>query len=179
MSLTCALFPATDVDVVRDAVAREALAVAGVHVRSWQVAYRGLIDDGYLDALSVSDRASRYRFDSSDPASPRVRVLERDGDIVGLSITSLDLDDPVLGVLGALYVEPGHWSSGAGRALITDARAVLASLGCSRAALWVLEGNQRAMKFYERDGWRPSGDRRNEERPAVTFVELRYETELA
>lgn len=38
------------------------MAVARVHVRSWQVAYRGLIPDGYLDRLCPEDRAVRYDF---------------------------------------------------------------------------------------------------------------------
>ena len=36
---------------VREAQPRDAAEVAGVHVRSWQVAYRGLFPDDYLDGL--------------------------------------------------------------------------------------------------------------------------------
>jgi hypothetical protein len=41
---------------VRAATPDDAAAVAGVHVRSWQAAYRGLIADAYLDGLNPDDR---------------------------------------------------------------------------------------------------------------------------
>jgi len=41
---------------IRDAETADALAVARVHVRSWQVAYRGLIADQFLDALRPEER---------------------------------------------------------------------------------------------------------------------------
>ena len=42
-------------------------AVAEVHVRSWQVGYRGLIADDHLDGLRPEDRAAHYTFDGDDP----------------------------------------------------------------------------------------------------------------
>ena len=56
---------------IRDAIPGDELAVAAVHVRSWQGAYLGLIDDEFLDALSPEDRAARYTFGSADPAVNR------------------------------------------------------------------------------------------------------------
>lgn len=52
---------------VRGAVAADAMAIAGVHVRSWQEGYRGLLPDEYLNGLRAEDRASRYRFELSRP----------------------------------------------------------------------------------------------------------------
>jgi hypothetical protein len=46
--------------VIRDATATDAAAIAGIHVRSWQSAYRGMIDDVVLDGLSVARRASDW-----------------------------------------------------------------------------------------------------------------------
>ena len=42
------------------------MAVARVHVRSWQVGYRGLLPDAYLDGLRAEERAERYNFASGD-----------------------------------------------------------------------------------------------------------------
>ena len=33
--------------------------MVGVHVRSWQVAYRGLFPDDYLDGLRAEDRLAQ------------------------------------------------------------------------------------------------------------------------
>ena len=45
--------------LLRDAQPFDADAVARVHVQTWQVAYRGLLPDAYLDALRPEDRARR------------------------------------------------------------------------------------------------------------------------
>jgi hypothetical protein len=38
---------------VRPATPDDADAIASVHVRSWQAAYRGIVPDAMLDALSI------------------------------------------------------------------------------------------------------------------------------
>jgi GNAT superfamily N-acetyltransferase len=55
------------------------MAVARVHVRSWQAAYRGLLPDDYLDQLRPEDRAQSYDFASLDPLKPRTIVGVEDG----------------------------------------------------------------------------------------------------
>jgi hypothetical protein len=42
----------------RIATVDDAAAVAAVHVRSWQDAYRGIFPDAYLDGLSVERRSN-------------------------------------------------------------------------------------------------------------------------
>ena len=61
--------------------------------------------------------------------------------------------------LYALYVRPAWWSTGTGRALMDHvlARVSVAGYGC--ITLWVLEGNARARRFYERAGFAPDGTR--------------------
>ena len=43
---------------VRSARPGDAEAIAQLHVASWRVAYRGIVDDAYLDALDVGARAA-------------------------------------------------------------------------------------------------------------------------
>jgi hypothetical protein len=47
---------------VRSAVPADAMEVARVHVHSWQVAYRGLLPDAFLEGLRAEDRAGHYTF---------------------------------------------------------------------------------------------------------------------
>jgi ribosomal protein S18 acetylase RimI-like enzyme len=74
----------------------------------------------------------------------------------------------------ALHVDPGRWGRGLGRALITEARARLASRGFQEACLWVLADNERARRFYEIDGWSPDGARRMDGFGGVSVEEVRY-----
>ena len=154
--------------------------VAGVHVRAWQVGYRGLLPDAYLDALRPEDRAGRYAFGNSDPQRPRTVVAVEDGAIVGFATVWPSPDPDMLhaGELAALYVDPPMWRSGVGRVLIAEARDLLERDGYREAALWVLVGNDRAQRFYRADGWQPDGQRRLQEVWGVTVDEMRFRRSL-
>ena len=74
----------TVVLTVRSAEPEDATAVAEVHVRSWQIGYRGLVADAYLDGLRAEDRARTYVFGSDDPDLPSTLVaVEASGAIRG------------------------------------------------------------------------------------------------
>jgi len=55
---------------LRRAEPPDAIALARVHVRSWQAAYRKLMPDDYLDQLRPEDRAKKYDFGNLDPLRP-------------------------------------------------------------------------------------------------------------
>ena len=166
---------------VRAARPADALEVAGVHVRSWQGAYRGLLPDRYLDELRPADRADRYTFDDADPSAPSTTVAVEDGVICGFATIGPAREDeaPDVGEVLALYVDPVAWGRGVGRLLMARARAQLRQIGHSEAMLWVLVGNERAQRFYRADGWRPDRGRRNVEVWGVGVEEIRYRSKLA
>jgi GNAT superfamily N-acetyltransferase len=154
---------------LRLAVPDDALAVARVHVRAWQAGYRGLLPDGYLDGLRAEDRAARYTFGRLD--GPRTTVAVRDGAVVGFAT--------IHGAeLAALHVDPDAWGSGVGKALIARARAELAAAGVDEARLWLLAGNARGQRFYERDGWSTDGTRRSDTVWNVAVDEIEYRRRL-
>lgn len=166
--------------LLRSAEPNDAMAVARVHVRSWQAGYRGLLPDAYLDGLRPEDRAVRYNFASENVRDPVTIVAVDDGVLCGFATTSpaRDLDVPSDGELCALYVDPEWWGRGAGKALITAARTRLSEMGFRNAVLWLLAGNARADRFYRMDGWAPDGLRRSETMRGVAVDEVRYRRAL-
>ena len=166
--------------LLRPAEPEDANTVARVHVRSWQAAYRSLLPDDYLDNLSPEDRAQAYDFTSREPLKPQTLVASEDGLILGFATTmpSRESDLKVYGELCALYVDPDHWGRGVGVALVSAARANLFGLGFRKAVLWILAGNLRAHRFYQRDGWAPDGVRKTDSIWGVTVDELRYQRVL-
>ena len=164
--------------VVRDARPEDALAIARVHVRSWQIGYRGLLPDGYLDALKPEDRAARYTLGSPDPNTPATLVAGSP-EIVGFVTTAPGSDmDAGKGELAALYVEPSRWEEGFGAALIEAAHRRLSGRGFTEAVLWLLVGNDRGLRFYQQHGWAPNGRKRSEEIWGVRIRELQLERRL-
>jgi GNAT superfamily N-acetyltransferase len=162
--------------LLRTAQPADAAAVAAVHVRSWQVAYRALLPDDYLDGLRPEERARRYTFGQPAPQQPETIVAVEGGTIRGFATTGPCRDDDRRGTgeLLALYVDPDRWGRGIGRALMRGARAHLAGQGFDEASLWVIAGNDRAESFYRIDGWVPDGSRRLDEVWGVTVDEIRY-----
>lgn len=162
--------------ILRPAVPDDAMAVARVHVRAWQVAYRGLMPDDYLDGLRAGDRAQRYDFASGDASRPKTLVAIEADEMLGFATISRcrDGDLPGDGELCALYVEPERWRRGVGRALAAQARRELLRLGFARAVLWVVAGNARAEQFYRADGWAPDGLHRARQIWSVTVDTVRY-----
>jgi GNAT superfamily N-acetyltransferase len=64
-----------------------------------------------------------------------------------------DNDVDVALELKALYVRAAWWGTGVGYALLEEA------IGDRAAYLWALAGNERALRFYERQGFRLDGTR--------------------
>ncbi len=140
---------------IRPAVSDDARAVARVHVASWRSAYRGMMSGAFLEGLSIDERAEGWRATIEDPASV-VLVAERDGVVAGFvgGLTRFGDDAEI----DSLHVDPSAVGAGLGASLLHAAEAELATRGAARAALWVIEDNERARSFYEREGWRWNGD---------------------
>jgi len=180
---------------IREATDPDVRAIEAVRRASWRAAYRGLIEPVYLD-----------RATAGGPEPPRLPSWRRtlvavgeDGSavagyvsfgperIVHLYTAGAQGSLPRFteagaageaGEVYAIYLDPGYWSTGAGRALMDAAVARLTAAGYARAVLWVLEGNARARRFYELAGWKPDGT----DNPLPSLggvIETRYTRSLA
>ena len=175
-----------DAPTIRPATPYDAQAVARIRVQGWRFAYQGLISQDYLDSLSVAEDTERMRgylsqFPQNSPLS-RSEFVQGSGDgekrsfmlavrgnaVLGFcrfSATPDKIDradratpgETMNGRLHALYIDPGALGQSIGHALMNHALSTFAAWGCERATLWVLEGNSRAISFYERQGWRCTG----------------------
>ena len=82
------------------------------------------------------------------------------------------------GEVTALYLAPSAWGRGGGRLLLDTARATVKAAGFAAAALWALETNLAARRFYERQGWALDGARKVDHRGDVVLPEVRYAAPL-
>ncbi len=164
---------------VRDARIADAGALAEIHVRSWQVAYRGIFPDDFLDALDV-ERRRRWRGNRLGNPPPRTVTLlvEAAGDPVGFADLGPASGLENTGEIYAIYLHPDHWGRGCGRVLMQAALQRMGDLGFDDAILWVVAENGRARRFYETAGWVFDGTRRIEEIGGVQANELRYRRAL-
>ena len=89
-----------------------------------------------------------------------------------------DLVRPDRGHVARFYVAPDRWGQGIGRRLYVAALGRLRQAHFREATLWVLEHNVRARAWYERLGWRSTGERKTVYEPAG-IDDLQYLIRLA
>jgi GNAT superfamily N-acetyltransferase len=160
---------------VRQARTADAPAMGRLHVRAWQAAYRGQMPDGDLDSLRADERAAGWeRYLGRERPRGAILVAEQAGEVVGFANLGPAEDPEGAGELYALNVDPAHWGTGAGRALLEAAQAELARLGFAETVLWVLPANARARRFYEIAGWAGDGTERTVDVLGAVVPEVRY-----
>ena len=159
--------------------------VAEIRVGGWQTAYRGIIPQSYLDAMSVAEDAERRRarFEESLRSGGTVvnLIAETAGEIVGWACHGPYRDGEVRtgdAELYAIYVDPDRFGAGTGWALIAQSVRRCTAAGHPRMYLWVLEENARARRFYERAGFRADGTKEPFEVDGVAVPEVRYVRDL-
>jgi L-amino acid N-acyltransferase YncA len=146
--------------VVRRATVDDAPAIAAIHVRAWQAAYRGIVPAAFLESLSVEDREARWRKNFADQASTMYVAEEPDGVVGWASVGGCRDPDATraTGELWAIYVAPSRWHHGVGRALWVRGKSHLEAAGFSSVVVWVLEDNRPARRFYEAVGFAAEPD---------------------
>jgi L-amino acid N-acyltransferase YncA len=156
--------------------------MAAIHVRSWEIAYRGLIPDAILGAHSIDARERQHREALGSPEPERARfVAEREGRVIGFAMVGPSRDDDApqdAGELQSIYVDPADIGSGAGRQLLARATDELRARRYREMMLWVLPGNMRARRFYEAAGMATDGGEKTEEVRGALLPHLRYRMSL-
>lgn len=180
LSLPAPFASATSSAPVRPAEPRDAAAIAAVKRESWRAAYPGVVGPALLDHLDIAPPISQWAHAIRWPVSRRHRTLVagEPGQVLGVAVTRPSADDDGVGQVDLVYLHPAAWGLGLGRALFAGANDELRRAGFRQAILWVIDGNERAMRFYERAGWRDDGGRLAQEitthSGSVTLHERRF-----
>jgi ribosomal protein S18 acetylase RimI-like enzyme len=151
--------------------------MATVHVASWRAAYRGRLPDDYLAGLSVEERAGSWSGILADPSPGHVIVVELGDRIVGFAHVGPSGDDdslPTTGELYTIYLLPDLWDQGLGRALMEAVLERLRADGYDAVTLWMLSTNDRARRFYLRQGWSQLSGQRTQEFGGQVVTDHRF-----
>jgi len=139
--------------MIRAATVSDAPAIARVHVASWLSTYRGLLPDDFLESLSETNYAERWKRVITEGAS-KVVVAEDGSDVVGFASGGRERagEQGFEGELYAIYVLDTAQGRGFGRELVRSMVDRLRELGLTNMIVWVLRDNRPARDFYERLG---------------------------
>lgn len=158
---------------IRTAGPQDLERVCRIHAASWKTAYRGILPDGFLDALSY------HRWDGLEQMMAdglTVRVIESDENIFGCITfgAARDKDFSSWGEIVSFHLLQEARGKGFGRLLFQDGVRELGKYGYQKIYLWVLEENERARRFYEKNGFAWNGDRLESEEGGRQVTDLRY-----
>lgn len=168
----------TLVMTIRLATIEDAAAVAEVHVRTWQSAYRGLLPDHALNSMTPEQRRPMWeRLLGAAPGTASV-IVAVCGDMVAGIASFGPADDAVAAIsvfeLYALYVDPAAQRQGIGRLLLLGAEDAMQRAGSTLGQLWVLDGNEPAQRFYRSHGWHADGVSKEDVLFGVPVREVRF-----
>jgi GNAT superfamily N-acetyltransferase len=152
--------------VIRPATVADARALAELEVRAWRWAYVDIVAE--QDMITVEEREQRWT------SAPGAFVAEVGDRVVGVVQVGPDREDPSVGLLRGLAVEPAAQGAGVGTALYEHAVAWLREAGFAEAVAWVFTANGHARGFYERRGWTADGATAT----AAAAPQLRYRHNL-
>ena len=141
-----------DIVIKRMETDEEKRGKAFVHFQAWKEAYVGMIDQDYLDGLTL-EKCEKVAF-----LWPDNIFIAKDGDrVVGFAGYGNCRDEGLedAGEIFAIYILSEYYGRGVGRRLMETGLEQLTS--CAKVAVHVLKDNQRAIRFYERFGFRADG----------------------
>lgn len=152
---------------VRRAEAADARRLAEIHIAAWRSAYAGIMSEEVLAGLDLQRITANMANSLSvaeSPISTFVAVSASTNVVLGFGgvcppRNGADVLDQLpdttgLGELAFLNFHPDAFGTGAASVLIRSLEDELRTRGFTRAYLMVAEGNERAMRFYAKHGWR-------------------------
>jgi len=167
---------------IRKAILSDAKEIAKINIISWQAAYRGMLPDDYLENLSIRRTEELWKTRLTEK-QVHTLVYEHENHVVGFASYGASRDEDVAtektGEIYSIYLDPGEWRKGYGKALTNAAIASLEVQGFSNVMLWVLDKNKRGIAFYEALGFENDGAQKIEIRKnGIELKEFRFHLSL-
>ena len=136
---------------VRMAQAQDIDRISLVLATSWKAAYRGIVDNDYLDSLKY-DHWVAFLTSALNGDTISSMVLLENQEIIGTSILGKSETENEVHMI-SLYLLPEKIGQGYGHTFYSEIEKELRSKGIAKCVIDVLENNERAIKFYKAHGF--------------------------
>ena len=139
---------------IRDIKKEDIPQVVDIQISGWRTAYKGIIDDEYLENMNYEERIKMRQKDYKETG---FIVAEHDNEVVGFCRYTDNMEKTpetpeVDCELRALYVKPELKHNGIGKKMFQYAVNEFKNIGKTKMVLWCLKDNVLARKFYEKMG---------------------------
>ena len=124
--------------------------ISNVYENSWKYAYKNILPKEYLDSIPRGQWAN-----ATKKAGMNSLVMLENDVIIGTASFCKSRWKPYrdYGEIVSIYFLPEYMGKGYGSLLLGQCIAELKQCGFDKVLLWVLEENDRARKFYEKNGF--------------------------
>lgn len=141
--------------VIRKATIDDAEKVAKIKIEGWKTAYRGIIDDNFLDNMDINEEIEKRKNNIENGVD--IIVAELNNEIVGFClyrnyIKNLKNYPNANCELSSLYVKSSLKRKGIGTKLMKYVIQKLQSQGKTQMILSCLKQNYPSRVFYEKRG---------------------------
>jgi RimJ/RimL family protein N-acetyltransferase len=146
----------------------------------WQSAYKGIMTDEFLaDRVKQQEQRAEWLKETLIDPDCGVYCAMLGNKMIGRLVfgKSEDQDKSNTGEIVAIYLLEEFWGRGYGKEMLDFALDKLKSRGYGEIVLWVLEGNERGRRFYERHSFMLDGAKKEVQFGRVLTL-LRYALEL-
>lgn len=145
---------------IRPLTLQDDLSATGtVYAEGWKNAYQRILPQRFLDRLNHERWSAMLH---ADPSST-IGLFEENGLIGAATIGFLREEGREgFGEIVSLYLLPEYTGQGYGSNLLAAAETQLHENGCEGISVWVICANTRALTFYMKKGYHPSGRLQNE-----------------
>jgi ribosomal protein S18 acetylase RimI-like enzyme len=132
---------------IRIAAIEDIEQISRVLAASWKTAYRGIVNDDYLDSLADNHWVD-FLTVGLNGGSVFAMVLQNGQEIIGASILSKSKKKGEVHLI-SLYLVPDKIGQGLGCIFYHEIEKEMVKRGFAKCVLDVLENNQRAIRFYK------------------------------
>lgn len=162
---------------IRLAKPTDALDMAEVGMRSWEVAYKDIIPEDYIREKNATRPEQYKRVITED--NENSYVIQYKGKTVGIMKVDAPQDndaDDTFYELHYIYLHPDYFRMGIGTQAMDFAFEKARNLGKKIMTVWVLEDNVNSVKFYEKCGFVADGKTATQNRgKPLTLIRMRKE----
>ena len=140
--------------IIRNIKKQDIPKVVDIQINGWKTAYKGIIEDKYLDTMNKEEKIKKRQ---KDYMLNGFIIAELNDDVVGFcryidnNSSSTEVEDADCELL-AIYVKSDLKYKGIGTKLFQYVRDEFIKKGKSKMILWCLKDNEASKKFYTKMG---------------------------
>ena len=152
-------------------------ALARIYCGSWRSGFAGMITDEVMNRYADYDRVrDRYTAILKDMGSRRGYLISVDGKPHCMAFwdVSREADMPGYAELVCIHSLPDNWGKGCGTMMMERVIADVKAAGYKKMMIWMFEENTRALRLYEKFGFRRNGIKKD----PLGAVEMMLEQEF-